>query len=70
MKLISKDSINTPLNLKEGDIIKTGLYIGLNLVDICGFWAVSIAKFCSPPVLLNEVELTVIFWVKITYVAM
>ena len=43
----SKDDMNTPLNLKEGDINKTGLHIGLNLVDICGFSAVLIAKFCG-----------------------
>ena len=61
--------MNTPLNLEEGGIIKTGLHISLHLVDICSFWAVSIVKFCGPPVLLNEVELAVIFQVKITYVA-
>jgi hypothetical protein len=58
--------MNTPLNLKKGDIVKTGLHIGLHLIDVHGFWAVLIVKFCYPPVLLNEIELAVIFWVKIT----
>ena len=42
--------MNKPLNLKEGNPIKAGLHIGLHLIDVCGFWAAPVAKFCGPPV--------------------
>ena len=52
------------LNLKEGNIIKAVDELLLHLIHCCRMPYHTESELCCPPVLLNEIELTVIFRVK------
>ena len=57
----AKDSLP---NLKEGNIIKAVDDLLLHLIHCCHAPYHTELELCCPPVLLNEIELTVIFRVK------
>ena len=58
------------LNVKEGDIIEGLDDLPLHLINCCHMPCHMETELCSPPILLNEIELTMIFWVKVTQMAM
>jgi len=48
--------------------IKAVQHVDLHFIDISGLGTISILEFSRTPVLLNKVELAVVFWVDITNV--
>ena len=60
--------ISSPSDLKQGYVIKATNDIFLHCIHIRCFQTGSIKVFDGPPVLLNEIELAMKFWVKITNV--
>ena len=70
-KITTKDSLipcprSSTSNLDNWHIIKWVLDILFHLLHIYCLWAGPVDQLCSSPVLLNEVELTVIFGIVIT----
>lgn len=64
-----KKNKNSPPNLKEGDIVEALDDFLLHLVNCCCTSCYTEAKLRGPPVLLNEIELAVVFRVEITQMA-
>jgi hypothetical protein len=56
---------DSPLNMKEGDIIKTFNDLPLHLKDCCCTPCHMKMKLCCPSVLFDEIELTVAFYYKL-----
>jgi hypothetical protein len=55
--------------VKEGDVIKALDDLALYLIKCCGAPCHTEMELCCPPILLDEVELAVVFWVEITDMA-
>ena len=59
-----------PFDLKNGHVIETYSHILLHLVDVVHLWACAITELCCSPVLLYEIQFTVVFWVEIANVTL
>ena len=57
---------NLPSNVKEGDVIKGLDDLPLHLINRRRAPCHTETKLCSPPILFDEIEFTVIFGVKVT----
>jgi len=60
----------SPPNVKEGDIIKALDDLPLHLINCCRMPCHSETELYCPPILFNEIHLTVVFQVEITQMAM
>ena len=58
-----------PSNVKEGDVIEGLDDLPLHLINCCRMPCHTETELCSPPILLDKIELTVILWVKVAHVA-
>jgi hypothetical protein len=58
-----------PSNVKEGDVIEGLDDLPLHVIDCCRAPCHTETELCSPPILLDEIELTVVFWVKVAQMA-
>jgi hypothetical protein len=54
-----------PFDLRNGHVIKTCSHI---LVNVVRLWACAITELCCSPVLLYEIQFTVVFWVEVANV--
>ena len=57
------------MNVKEGNIIKALDYLLLYLINCCRMPCHTETELHCPPILFNEIEFTVIFWIEITQMA-
>ena len=55
--------------MKEGDVIKASDDLALHLIECCGAPCHTETELRCPPILLDEVELAVVFWVEIADMA-
>ena len=55
--------------MKEGDVIEGLDDLPLHLINCCCVPCHTEMELCSPPILLNEIELTMVFWVKVAQMA-
>ncbi len=61
---------DSPLNVKEGDIIEALDDFCLHLSNCCHVFCHMEPEFCCSPILLNKIDFAVILWVKIAQMAM
>ena len=69
MKNEQKENENRQLNVKKGDIVKAFLDSTLHL-NCLGSGKDAVLSLCRTPVLLNEIELTMVLGIKVTQVTM
>ena len=55
-------------DLKNGHVIKTCSHIFFHLINVVRLWACAITELCCSPVLLYEIQFTVVFWVEVANV--
>jgi hypothetical protein len=58
------------LNVKEGDVIKALDDLPLHLLNCCHTPCHMEMELHCAPILLDEVKFTMIFWIKVTQMAM
>ena len=59
-----------PFDLKNGHVVETCSHILFHLIDVVRLWACVIMELCCSPVLLYEIQFTVVFWVEVTNVTL
>ena len=61
---------NAPLDMNHGDFVKAVLDSVLHFMSCLHSWGLMVVGFCCTPILLDEIELTVVFWIEVTDVAL
>ena len=61
---------NAPLDMNHGDFVKAVLDSVLHFTNCLCSWGLMVVGFCCTPILLNEIEFTVVFQIEVADVAM
>jgi hypothetical protein len=69
MRCDAKQKKKSPSDLKQWNIVQAGFDKLFQLIHGCCALHGPESKFCCAPELLDEIELTVVFWVEVAEVA-
>ena len=64
-----RNAEDSPPNVKKENIIEALNDLSLHFIDRCRTPCHTEAELCCPPVLLNKIELAMIFWIKVAQMA-
>ena len=59
-----------PSHMNHRDFVEAVLDSVLHFMSCLCSWGLMVVGFCCAPILLNEIELTVVLWIEVADVAM